>query len=48
VSARRGGRFEGLRITRGALIVLGLEVGLSLVWLLAHDSTKRVLDEYED
>jgi len=46
VSARRGGRFEGLRITRGALIVLGLEVGLSLVWLLAHDSTKRVLDEY--
>jgi len=46
VSARRGGRFEGLRITRGALIVLGLEIGLSLVWLLANQTTRRTLTEY--
>jgi membrane associated rhomboid family serine protease len=46
VSARRGGRFEGLRITRGALIVLGLEIGLSLVWLLAGEPTQRTLGEY--
>lgn len=47
VSARRGGRFENLRITRGALIVLGLEIGLSLVWLLSNDDAiKARLSEY--
>jgi membrane associated rhomboid family serine protease len=46
VSARRGGRFEGLRITRGALIVVGLEIGLSLVWLLADKPTRSTLVEY--
>jgi membrane associated rhomboid family serine protease len=29
-----------VRITRGALIVLGLHVGLSLVWMLADDAAK--------
>jgi membrane associated rhomboid family serine protease len=46
VSVRRGGRFEGLRITPGALIVLGLEIGLSLVWVLSNDATQARLAEY--
>lgn len=46
MSARRGGRFEGLRITRGALIVVGLEIGLSLVWLVSDPPTQRTLAEY--
>jgi membrane associated rhomboid family serine protease len=39
-------RFSGLRITRGALIVLGLEVGLSLVWLASDDTTRRLFRDY--
>lgn len=35
-----------MRITRGALIVLGLEVGLSLVWLLADTSARASMAEY--
>jgi len=46
VSARRGGRFEALRITRGALIVIGLEIGLSLVWLLADEPARQQLGAY--
>jgi membrane associated rhomboid family serine protease len=46
VSARRGGRFEALRITRGAMIVIGLEIGLSLVWLLADKPTRLLLSQY--
>jgi membrane associated rhomboid family serine protease len=46
VSARRRGRFEALRITRGALVVLGLEIGLSLVWLLSGEATQQRLSEY--
>ncbi|HEX3482034.1 MAG TPA: rhomboid family intramembrane serine protease [Kofleriaceae bacterium] len=33
-------RFSGMRITRGALIVLGLEVGLSLVYLASDLETR--------
>ncbi|HET7502409.1 MAG TPA: rhomboid family intramembrane serine protease [Kofleriaceae bacterium] len=33
-------RFAGLRITRGALIVAGLELGLSLVWLLSDPGSQ--------
>ena len=32
--------FDQLRITRGALVIAGLELGLSLVWLVADDATK--------
>jgi membrane associated rhomboid family serine protease len=39
-------RFSGLRITRGALIVLGLEVGLSLVWLVSDPATRSLLASY--
>jgi membrane associated rhomboid family serine protease len=39
VSVKQRSRFAGLRITRGALIVAGLELGLSLVWLLSELAT---------
>jgi membrane associated rhomboid family serine protease len=46
VSARRASRFDSLRITRGAMIAIGLEIGLSLVWLLADPQTRGRLGEY--
>jgi membrane associated rhomboid family serine protease len=46
VSGAPRSRFSGLRITRGALIVLGLEVGLSLVWLASDDATRNLLTRY--
>lgn len=37
-------RFAGqLRITRGALIVAGLELGLSLIWLLSDNDTRGTI-----
>lgn len=39
-------RFSGLRITRGALIILGLEIGLSLVWLVSDRDTRALLDQW--
>lgn len=35
-----------VRITRGAMIVLGLQVGLSLVWLLANDAARSSLGQW--
>jgi len=35
-----------LRITRGALIVAGLELGLSLIWLLSDVGTRGTIAEY--
>lgn len=35
-----------IRITRGALIILGLEVGLSLVWLLSNAEARASMAEY--
>jgi membrane associated rhomboid family serine protease len=43
VSAKQRSRFAGLQITRGALIVGGLELGLSLVWLLCDRATQAEL-----
>jgi membrane associated rhomboid family serine protease len=43
VSAQQRFRFSGLRITRGALVVAGLELGLSLVWLLSDVATRASL-----
>jgi membrane associated rhomboid family serine protease len=43
VSAKQRSRFAGLQITRGALIVGGLELGLSLVYLLCDEPTRRML-----
>lgn len=36
-------RFAGFRITRGAMIIAGLELGLSLVWLLADRETRSLM-----
>jgi membrane associated rhomboid family serine protease len=46
VSAQQRSRFGGLRITRGALIVAGLELGLSLVWLLSDVATRAQLSQW--
>ena len=39
-------RFSGLRITHGALIVAGLELGLSLVFLVLDDADKQRIAPY--
>jgi membrane associated rhomboid family serine protease len=46
VSGALRSRFSGLRITRGALIVLGLELGLSLIWLVADQATRDLFLRY--
>lgn len=50
MSARRGpsfgDRFAGLKITRGALIVAGLEVGLSLVWLMSNREARVGIEDW--
>jgi len=35
-----------LRITRGAMIVAGLEIGLSLIWLLSDPATRHTILDY--
>lgn len=45
MKARRASRFE-TRITRGALVLLGIELGLSLVWLLADQPTRAKISAY--
>jgi membrane associated rhomboid family serine protease len=35
-----------IRITRGALVVAGLELGLSLIWLLADGSARQTIAEW--
>lgn len=46
MSVKQRSRFAGLRITRGALIVAGLELGLSLVWLLSDLATRAQLSQW--
>jgi membrane associated rhomboid family serine protease len=46
VSARRRFDVSQLRITRGALVIAGLELGLSLIWLLVDNATKAQIAEY--
>jgi membrane associated rhomboid family serine protease len=46
VSGAKRSRFGNLRITRGALIVAGLEIGLSLVWLLCDRETRGLLEDW--
>jgi membrane associated rhomboid family serine protease len=46
VSTKQRSRFAGLRITRGALIIAGLELGLSLVWALADGATRDRLADW--
>jgi membrane associated rhomboid family serine protease len=44
----RRGRIDWsqVRITRGALIILGIEVGLSLVWLLSNVEARTTMSEW--
>lgn len=46
MSGTQRSRFTGMRITRGALIVAGLELGLSLVWLLSNTEVRALLDQW--
>jgi len=46
VSGAPRSRFSGMRITRGALIVLGLEIGLSLVMLVSDPATQQLFRDY--
>ncbi len=50
MSARRGpsfgDRFAGLKITRGALVLAALEVGLSLVWLMSNPDARRGIEDW--
>ncbi len=43
---RQVGIAERLRITRGALIVAGLEIGLSLVWLLSNPDARTMIADW--
>jgi membrane associated rhomboid family serine protease len=46
VSVKQRSRFAGLRITRGALLIAGLELGLSLVWALCDGPTRLQLGQW--
>jgi membrane associated rhomboid family serine protease len=46
VSARRRFDISQLRITRGALVIAGLELGLSLVWLVCDNATKATIADW--
>jgi len=46
VSVKQRLRSGGSQITRGALIIAGLELGLSLVWLLADRATRVTLSQW--
>ncbi len=39
-------RFAGLKITRGALVILALEVGLSLVWLMCDPAARKGIEDW--
>lgn len=46
MSQRRRFGFGNLGITRGALIVLGLQVGVSLIWMMLEPEMKLTFGEY--
>ena len=46
MSVKQRFRFAGLRITRGALMVAGIEVGVSLVWLLSDLATRAQIADW--
>lgn len=46
MSVKQRLRFGGPQITRGALVIAGLELGLSLVWLLADRATRGSLSQW--
>lgn len=46
MSQRRRFQFSSLGITKGALVIFGVEVGLSLVWMMCDPAAKLTLAEY--
>jgi membrane associated rhomboid family serine protease len=46
VSVQQRFRFSRMRITRGAMVIAGLEIGLSLVWLLCDVATRAELSQW--
>jgi membrane associated rhomboid family serine protease len=46
VSTRRRFDISQLRITRGALIVIGLEIGMSLIWLMSDKQTQLSIGQW--
>lgn len=46
VSRSKRSRFSGTGITRGALIVAGLELGLSLVYLVSDEATRELFRQW--
>lgn len=43
---KRRFQFSNLGITRGALVVLGLELGVSLIWLLSKQDARATIAEW--
>lgn len=46
MSAKRRFQFGNLGITRGALVIAGLEIGLSLIWLLSSEAARATIADY--
>jgi membrane associated rhomboid family serine protease len=46
VSGRLRSRFGNLRVTRGALVIAGLELGLSLIYLISDQETRNLFIEW--
>ena len=46
MSQRRRFQFSSLGITKGALIIFGIELGLSLIWMMCEPAAKLTLGEY--
>lgn len=46
MSVKQRFRFGGTQITRGAMMIAGLELGLSLVWLVVDQATRATLSQW--
>ena len=46
MSQQRRFQFRNLGITRGALIVFGLQLGVSLVWMMCDPAARAAIEEY--
>lgn len=46
MSARGRSKFGNLGITRGALILLGINVGVSLLWMMSTPEVRAMLEEW--
>jgi membrane associated rhomboid family serine protease len=46
VTVRRRFSLSGLQITRGAMVILGIELGLSLVYLMSNAEAQKAMADY--